>query len=191
MTGTFNVPERITPAYADLNRQLHASRVDYGQMGHKHLESVRGVAQVFQVRSILDYGCGKQTLLEALRLPYARGYDPCIPGLDAEPAPADLVICTDVLEHVEPDCLDAVLNHLRSLTKRVLFASISLREAKKTLPDGRNTHLIIQPSRWWLERLLARFDMDTCRATDGELQCVLRVAGEPSREPILTNNIRK
>lgn len=182
---------RITPEYAELNRQLHASRVDYGQLGNKHVESVRGIAQVFQVRSILDYGCGKQTLLETLRLPYARGYDPCVPGLDLEPKSAEMLVCTDVLEHIEPDCLEEVLDHLKALTKRVIFVAISLREAKKTLPDGRNTHLIVRPARWWLAKLLDRFEPDTIRATDGELQCVLRVPGEPSRDPILTNNIRK
>lgn len=181
----------ITPEYAALNRQLHASRVDYGQLGSRHLESVRGIAQVFQVRSILDYGCGKQTLLESLRLPYARGYDPCIPGLDLEPAPAELVICTDVLEHVEPSCIDEVLDHLRHLTKRVLFVAISLRPAKKTLPDGRNTHLLIQPAKWWLVKLFERFEPDTIRATDEELQAVFRVAGEAAREPVIQNNIRK
>lgn len=181
----------ITPEYAELNRQLHATRPDYGQMGHKHLESVRGIAQVFQVKSILDYGCGKQTLLEALRLPYARGYDPCVIGLDLPPAPADLVLCTDVLEHIEPECLEAVFAHLRELTRRVLFTAISLRPAKKTLPDGRNTHLIVQPARWWITRLMANFDPDTLRATDDELQGVWRVTGEPSREPVIQNNIRK
>lgn len=181
----------ITPEYAELNRQLHASRVDYGQLGHKHVDSVRGVAQVFQVRSILDYGCGKQTLLEALRLPYARGYDPCIAGLDGDPKPAELVICTDVLEHIEPECLDDVLDHIRSLTKRVLFTAISLREAKKTLPDGRNTHLIVQNAKWWLAKLLDRFDPDTIRATNDELQAVFRVPGEAAREPVIQQNIRK
>ena len=184
-------PMRITPAYLEQNRLLHEQRVDYGQMGHKHLESVRGVAQVFQVRSILDYGCGKQTLLEALRLPYARGYDPCIPGLDAEPAPADMVVCTDVLEHIEPECIDAVLDHLKALTKRVFFGTVSLQPAKKTLPDGRNTHLLLRNSKWWLTQFIERFEMDTCRSTEGELQIVLRAFGEAARDTNIVNNIRK
>lgn len=182
---------RITPEYAELNRQLHATRADYGQMGHRHLESIRGVAQVFQVRSILDYGCGKQTLIEALRLPYARGYDPCVAGLDLEPAPADLVICTDVLEHIEPECIDDVLGHIRSLTQRVFFTAISLRPAKKTLPDGRNTHLLVRSAKWWMVKLLDLFDVDTVRATNDELQGVFRVVGEPSRDPVIPHNIRK
>lgn len=182
---------RITPEYASLNKQLHEERVDYGQSGGRHLESVRGICQVFGIRSILDYGCGKQTLLEALRLPYARGYDPCIPGLDIEPAPAELVVCTDVLEHIEPDCLDEVLKHIRALTLRVFFTAISLRQAKKFLPDGRNTHLIVQPAKWWMAKMMDHFEIDTVRATDVEFQGVFRTPTEGSRDPILQNNIRK
>lgn len=182
---------RITPAYIEQNRLLHDQRIDYGQMGHQHLESVRGVAQVFGVKSVLDYGCGKQTLLEALRLAYARGYDPCIPGLDAEPVPADMVICTDVLEHIEPECIEEVLDHLKALTKRVLFATVSLRPAKKTLPDGRNTHILLKPAKWWLTQFIERFEMDTCRCTDTEIQAVLRAFGESAKDTTLVNNIRK
>ncbi|HJW30052.1 MAG TPA: hypothetical protein VJ508_12510 [Saprospiraceae bacterium] len=182
---------RITKEYMELNKQLHAERLDYGQMGSRHTDSVRGIAQVYECKSILDYGCGKQTLLESLRVPWARGYDPCIAGLDGEPDPADLVVCTDTLEHIEPECLEAVLNHLKFLTKRLLYVSISTRPAKKTLPDGRNTHLIVQPSKWWLDKLLVHWDMDTCRATEKEITCVMRVPGEAAREPVITNNIRK
>jgi hypothetical protein len=121
------LPICISPEYAALNRQLHEERLDYGSMGSKHADSVRGIAQVYDCRSLLDYGCGNQTLLEALRLPWARGYDPCVPGLDGTPEPADLVVCTDTLEHVEPECIEAVLDHIRSLSKRLLYVSISLR----------------------------------------------------------------
>jgi hypothetical protein len=183
--------QRITSAYADLNRQLHSERVDYGAIGHRHADSVRGIAQVYGIKSLLDYGCGKQTLLETLRLPWARGYDPCVPGLDGEPQPADLVVCTDTLEHVEPECIEAVLDHIKSLARRLVFVNISLRAAKKTLPDGRNTHLIIQPSAWWMWRLLARWELDTARATEAELTAVLRVPGESARDPVLVNNVRK
>lgn len=188
---SLGTPVRISPEYLSLNRQLHADRVDYGHGGHRHLDSVRGIAQVYDCRSILDYGCGKQTLVEALRLKWARAYDPCIPGLDLDPEPADFVVCTDVLEHVEPECIDAVLDHIKSLTKRVVFFSISLTPAKKSLPDGRNTHLLVQTTRWWLDKLLSRWTLDTARNSDSELAIMMRVAGEPAREPSLTNNVRK
>lgn len=181
----------ITPAYRDLNVALHHQRPDYGMGGVRHLESVRTTAQVYDVCSLLDYGCGKQTLIEALRVPWARGYDPCVPGLDGEPKPADLVVCTDVLEHIEPDCLEAVLDHLRSLSKRLFFTSISLVPAKKVLPDGRNTHLIVQPAAWWLWRLLARWEPDTLRCDGQLLTGLFRVPGEASRGFDPVNNKRK
>lgn len=182
---------RITREYADLNRQLHESRPDYGAMGSRHADSVRNVAKVHSCKSLLDYGCGKQTLLEALRLPWARGYDPCIPGLDLEPQPAELVVCTDTLEHIEPDCLEAVLDHIRFLCQKVLYVSISLIAAKKQLPDGRNTHLIVQPSAWWMWRLLPRWDLDTVRATDTELTGVFRATGHTAKPMKILNNVRE
>lgn len=181
----------ISPEYRALNAKLHEQRIDYGARGNKHLESVKGVCSVFGVQSLLDYGCGKQSLIEALRVPWARGYDPCVPGLDGAPDPAELVVCTDVLEHIEPEKIDAVLDHIQALAGRLVYLSISLVPAKKTLPDGRNTHLLVRPCKWWLEKLLARWEMDTCRNADGELSIVLRVEGEGAREPVFTNNIRK
>ena len=84
-------------------------------------------------------------------------YDPAIVGKDQEPEPADLVVCTDVLEHIEPDYLDEVLLHLRTKVKKRLFFAISLRPAGKTLADGRNAHLIVESAEWWLDRLSPYF----------------------------------
>ena len=78
-----------------------------------------------------------------------REYDPAVPGKDAEPQPADLVICTDVLEHIEPDCLNDVLDHIRQVSLKYAFVNVSTRPAVKFLQDGRNAHLIIQPADWW------------------------------------------
>lgn len=105
-------------------------------------------------RTALDFGSGKGTLAKAIgeRFPIAE-YDPAIPGKDETPEPAELVICTDVLEHIEPVHLNAVLRELARLSQRKLFFNIALREASKTLPDGRNTHLIVKPAEWWREKL--------------------------------------
>lgn len=107
--------------------------------------------------SILDYGSGKGTFGLAVREIRpdldVRDYDPGVPGATALPDPADLVVCTDVLEHIEPDRLAAVLAHLFGLARRRAYLDIALFEAKKTLPDGRNAHLIIRPAPWWLDVL--------------------------------------
>jgi hypothetical protein len=77
------------------------------------------------------------------------------------PFPAELVCCIDVLEHIEPDKIDAVLDHLKSLTQGIAFLSIDTGPAKKTLSDGRNAHLIQEGWLWWLPKIDARWDVQT------------------------------
>ena len=68
-----------------------------------------------------------------------------------------MVICTDVVEHVETECTFAVLDHIASLTKRVAGFSISLVPAVKVLSDGRNAHINLRAQEFWLRELNKRF----------------------------------
>ena len=80
-----------------------------------------------------------------------------------------------MLEHIEPDCLDDVLLHLRTKVKKRLFFAISLRPAGKTLADGRNAHLIVESAEWWLERLAPYFRvLDTLSTGRRELAGIAR-----------------
>jgi hypothetical protein len=101
---------------------------------------------------MLDYGCGKGLLAKSLDFPIWE-YDPAIPGKDNPPNPADLVVCIDALEHIEPDYLSAVLFDLSRCVKKVGYFIINTKEAIKKLPDGRNTHLIVEGKEWWKEKL--------------------------------------
>lgn len=69
------------------------------------------------------------------------------------PKPCDLVVCTYVLEHVEPEKVPTVLDHIYRLTGKVAYFCISKREAREILPDGRNAHLSIHDSAWWFDSL--------------------------------------
>lgn len=151
---------KITEEYRKLNERFHREREDYGISGAQHAKTVAEIAMMIQADTILDYGCGKQTLARALPQFVVKGYDPAVPGMDAPPEPADLVVCTDVLEHVEPECLEDVLKDLHALTEKVLYLSISTRPAKKTLPDGRNAHINLMHYRDWLAKLLKYFELD-------------------------------
>lgn len=144
---------RISDRYRQANIELHRSNENYGTAGRKRAARVREVIGETGCQTILDYGCGKGLLAASLPDHDIAEYDPAIPGKDAEPRPAELVVCTDVLEHIEPECLDAVLDHLRGLATRYLFANISTRLSTKHLSDGRNTHLIVQRPDWWRARL--------------------------------------
>lgn len=156
----------ITPEYVKQNAALHAGG-EYGFTGHRWASHVEQLARAVGARTILDYGCGTGSLGAAIGDYGVVGYDPAIPGKDAPPSPADVVACVDVLEHVEPDCLAAVLDDLRRVTVKALFLSIPSIPARKTLPDGRNAHLIVEQPKWWLFRLLPRFDLLAFKRTAG------------------------
>ena len=126
----------------------------------------------FKPTTVLDYGCGQGALGRSLDREIAE-YDPAIEGKSTMPAPADLVICTDVLEHIEPDLLDNVLDHLRDLTKSALFAVICTRPAKKFLADGRNAHLIVEPWEFWKQKLSERFTLMETKIHHKEIEVIL------------------
>lgn len=149
----------ITPAYRKLNRQLHETRPDYGADHFGWSRYARTLVEGNGYRTVLDYGCGKGNLAKALADTGAdiREYDPAIPGKTKKPAPAELVTCTDVLEHIEPACLDAVLRDLRRVTERRLFVTIYTKPSRKTLADGRNAHLLVKDGAWWRAKLLRYF----------------------------------
>lgn len=146
----------ITDEYRKMNQTLHADKATYGASGKRWVPQVLDLVNFYNTKDILDYGCGKGTLRTAL--PYKiKEYDPAIEGKDKPPDPAEIVVCVDVLEHIEPDHLDEVLDHLQQLTRLAGFFVAATRPAKKHLPDGRNAHLIIEDANWWLSKLSDRF----------------------------------
>lgn len=155
------VGRTISEEYRKLNAELHETRQDYGVGGHNYAELVTQIALSIRADSILDYGCGKNTLGNALPQFNVTPYDPAIPEYAETPDPHDLVVCTDVAEHIEPLYLESVLDDLAYLTKKVLIIVVATRPAKKTLSDGRNAHLIQEKSNWWLPRLQKRFQLDS------------------------------
>lgn len=148
-------PALISPGYEAQLRALHGSQ-GWGEGGWKFSPEVRFLAGKVSARSILDYGCGRGTLKRMLTGFDVREYDPGIAGKDDLPLPADLVVCTDVLEHIEPEKIDAVLSHIYELSLAACFVAVSLRPAEKRLPDGRNAHLIIDNAPWWMEKFRAQ-----------------------------------
>lgn len=135
---------------------MHRHRKAYGSSGGGWAKTIISIADHYKTKDILDYGCGKGTLAAKMPFPIHE-YDPAVDGKEALPDAADIVVCTDVLEHIEPEYLEEVLNHLQSLVNVCGFFTIATREAKKLLPDGRNAHLTVQPADWWLAHLQRRF----------------------------------
>ena len=163
----------ISSGYQELNAQLHDDRPDYGTSGQKWAQIVSMLMQEYGCVSVLDYGCGKRTLERALGFPI-KNYDPCIPEFAQAPEPADLVCCTDVLEHIEPECIDAVLDDLKRVTGKVAFFTVATGPAKKALPDGRNAHVLQRPPKWWLPNLWERWDLLAYRDLGPEFMVILK-----------------
>lgn len=155
----FTQPQLISKPYLEMQKTLHAAPRGYGGRGDKWAGIVVQLVAEYQATSILDYGCGQGSLARTLRtfeLPGVRinEYDPAIPDKDAMPDFADLVVCTDVLEHIEKAHLPSVLAHLRQLARKALWVVVSTKESNKVLADGRNAHLIIKPGAWWKKKFV-------------------------------------
>lgn len=152
----------ISPEYKRLNAKKHSDDANFGTRGTKHVAAIVSLLQGYGINNFLDYGCGKNELAESFpaEAKYTiQSYDPCIEKHSKRPEAADLLVCTDVLEHVEPEYLDNVLADIASLTKQYAYFNISTEPAMKTLADGRNAHLIVQPWQCWAEKLREHFTL--------------------------------
>lgn len=107
----FVKPELFTDAHIKAEAEKHLQSAEYGAGGHKYAENVMKLVKATGAVSVLDYGCGKGTLALSLPFPIWE-YDPAIDGRQESPRQADLVVCTNVLECVEPSHLDYVLQDL-------------------------------------------------------------------------------
>lgn len=168
----------ISEEYCALNSNLHDSNEKYGTSGYRWAKDVFKISKELNTTDVLDYGCGKGTLGQNLPFPIKQ-YDPAIPEHSEIPQPADIVVCTDVLEHVEPEMLDSVLIDIYRCMKMMVFFNISTLPAKKTLADGRNAHLIIENSQWWLGKLMKHFHIQTFLDYGG---CVTVIAEHKNHE---------
>lgn len=142
----------ISKTYKAMQKKMHEAG-GYGKHGDKWKHDVLAMYKKYHCTSALDYGAGQAKLSKKLPGLRIKCYDPCIDMFSAKPNPADLVICTDVLEHIEPEFIEDVLTHIRQLTKKVFFCVIATRPAIKTLPDGRNAHILLRDRDWWIDAL--------------------------------------
>ena len=159
----------ISESYRAQQQKLHESS-DYGTIGETYGPLVGKIMDKLEVTHLLDYGCGHNlSLLKSLKVNHKfkyQAYDPGVEKYASLPVPAEMVVCLDVLEHIEPENIDDVLDHLETLTEAVGVFTVCTVPANKTLDDGRNAHLIQRPAEWWLPRFMCRFDLQTFQKTD-------------------------
>lgn len=139
--------------------------------GEREVDQFLAVVSPTPGSTILDFGCGtgrasvklaqagfRPLLLDfadncrdtaALALPFAR----CDLS-DAIPALAPYGLCTDVMEHLPPEQVEATIRNIMGAAP-IVFFQIS------TVPDdmgdliGMPLHLTVQPHAWWREQFVA------------------------------------
>lgn len=148
----------ITDHYKDQLKQMHDKIPSWGSEGGKYANEILGFTG--HDCSILDYGCGKGKLKVVLDKDMPEKgvecfeFDPGIPGKDECPVEeVDYVVSRDVLEHIEPDCIEHVLWHISTLASKGVWFQIHTKKAGAILPDGRNAHLIQEGLEWWSDML--------------------------------------
>jgi SAM-dependent methyltransferase len=154
----------------DQYRELHEYDHDYGTSSIKYIEEISVFINYLKPRTVLDYGCGKGVLLNELARRFPEidfyGYDPAIHGRDVLPVQkADMVINTDVLEHIPERDLPEVMKNIASISENVFFA-LHHALARQILPNGQNAHCTVKPPVWYC-RLFSKF-FDTVCLLDGQ-----------------------
>ena len=158
----------LTEAYRKEQEKLHA-KGNYGVTAQKYGPLVSNLVDALEINTVLDYGCGSNLSLRSTLSPQRpikyQAYDPGVPQYADPPEPSEMTVCVDVLEHIEPEFIEDVLDHLEELTEVILFASINTGPAGKVLSDGRNAHLIQQPMEWWIPQIWDRFHITRFQQT--------------------------
>ncbi|MGQ9367310.1 tetratricopeptide repeat protein [Azospirillum sp. ST 5-10] len=138
-----------------------------------------GLLRPYGVRTILDAGCGSGKTSQYIMTSAPGEFevfgfdiaenclDPffdaikdryltvgCLWRRDDFPRDYDAVVCTDVLEHIPPDKVPAVLSNLRAVCRRVAYLGIALfADGFGPQELGEPLHLTVEPPDWWLDRL--------------------------------------
>ena len=149
---------KINPTLIEQYKTLH--KKSYGNASVKLLARFLPHIRELGPASIMDYGCGQSTLVDFLKYsPSVKvfRYDPAIAEIAAKPVEkVDLIINTDVLEHIPEEDLNDLLNDIATTAKHAIF-SIDMSPSQHLLPDGRNAHITIRQSGWWKDKLSEHF----------------------------------
>ena len=124
-------------------------------------------------KTLLDYGCGKaipyskkecksiglkKPVQELCNLDSFDLYDPAYPKYNKlYKKKYDIVVCTDVMEHIAEQDIDYVLKDILSHSKKTVFLNISCQPALKHFKEGKfkgqNVHVSVFHGTWWSDKV--------------------------------------
>lgn len=136
--------------YIDQHRQSHALNDSFnGKSLVPHIAAIDALLHTHACHTVLDYGCGKAQCWPAEWQGRITGYDPAHAPYSVKPTGShDMVICTDVLEHVPASGVDWVIRDIFAYREKWVYLSICTHAAGKRLPDGTNKHVTVQDRAW-------------------------------------------
>lgn len=139
---------------------LYKIKKNYGKTSIKLYDMLKKIINDLNISSVLDYGCGKSKLLDLIKKNSKIKifkYDPAIKKYSTlTKNKTDLVICTDVLQHVPLYDLDRVLKEIKSKGIYILFY-IKCTNHKTKLSNGTYANCTVYDKKWWLEKLSTYF----------------------------------
>lgn len=144
-----------TDMISQLNMMHENKNIFAGTSLKKHISNINRIISEKDIKTALDYGCGKAKHHPDLLVNPVK-FDAGYPPYSEKPkGQYDLVICTDVMEHVEENFVSQVLVEIFYYATKHVYLHISTKKAVKTLPDGRNAHVTIKHENWWRNRVYA------------------------------------
>ena len=140
---------------------LYKIKKNYGKTSIKLYDMLEKIINDLNILSVLDYGCGKSKLLDLIKKNKkikVYKYDPAIKKYSKlTKNKVNLVICTDVLQHVPLYDLDRVLKEIKSKGIYILFY-IKCTNHKTKLPNKTYANCTVYDKKWWLEKLSNYYD---------------------------------
>lgn len=108
-----------------------------------------------------------------MKIPEYALYDIAYPDWTEMPeGKFDLVISTDVLEHIpEGELLDEALENIFSKANKAVFLKVDTNPAMKVLSNGQNAHCTLKSKEEWrsiLEALAKKYDVYLWLGFNGE-----------------------
>ena len=127
-----------------------------------HVKDIGRLVKEVDAKTVLDFGCGRG---DAYRSPHKIHhqwglprasvylYDPAFHHAPMPTGEFDLVVCSDVLEHIPEDEVPEFIHRLCKHARKAVWASVCCRPAKKVFPGtDTNLHVTVKSFDWWKDR---------------------------------------
>lgn len=137
------MPSEAYKQALEATKRNHARQKTFsGRFLVRYLDDIREFIRAYNVRTVLDYGCGRGVQWEDGTLEAGLGvtvtkYDPGVPAFSKEPeGKFDLVICTQVLGSIPVEDLRWVIGRLYGYATGCVYVGERLGPVRKRIHAG-------------------------------------------------------